>query len=402
MIKPSQYLKIKIIYILIFTTVWSLYSYSKGVLVSPDALGYSEFADNLIEAKFNFFRYLENPHHSITSPLFNLSWITIVALIKLLFGEHWGLGVVILNLSIGIFVTTLLLKTTWVVTEKPACSIFVGILLLLSHNFYRWVPWALSDFFFSCLCLSIVLLIIGLYQEHSKPLKKVVGIGALICLALFCRPAVPPLLVFVIFSTSVFFFFGLKVTDPIERHNFITRFILLACIFIPATIYYHSYIMLHPDRWPFSFLSRTAIYVAGEYQLGVIVHDGYPESYHPNFPNNILSFALLSFQKFFAYFTIAAERYSFKHKLFSYTIFLPVYGLSIWAVASLFKKDNGPSHLNWWAIFSCALFIFLFAFFHSMHQIDGDYRYTAPVQLPLILLAALGLNELINGFSKRT
>ena len=199
----------------------------------------------------------------------------------------------------------------------------------------------------------------------------------------------------------MFFFFGLKSTDPGERHNFITRFTLLACIFIPATIFYHSYIMLRPDQWPFDFLTRTAIYVAGDYQLGVIVHDGYLASYHPDFPNNILSFALLSVQKFFAFFTIAAESYSFRHKLFNYILFLPVYGVSIWAIASLFKKDNGPSHSNWWSIFSCALFIFLFAFFHSISQIDGDYRFTAPVRLPLILLAALGLNELINGFSKK-
>jgi len=402
MIKPSQYLKIKVIYILIFTTVWSLYSYSKGVLISPDALGYSKLADMVVENNFSFSKYLENSQLSKYPPIFNLSWVTIVAFIKLLFGEHWGLGIVILNLSIGIFVAILLLKTTWIVTEKPACSIFVGILLLLSQNYYRWVPWALSDFFFSCLCLSVLLLIIGLYQQHSKSIKKVVGIGALLLLALFCRPTVLPLLIFVIFSMSVFFFFSLKETDPRERHNFIIRFTLLACIFIPATIYYHSYIMLHPDRWPFPFLLRTAIWIAGEYQLGVVVHDGYRETYNPDFPNNILSYALLSFQKFLAYFTIAAERYSFKHKLFNYTIFLPVYGLSIWAVVSLFKKDNGPSHSNWWSIFSCALFIFLFAFFHSIHEIDGDYRYTAPVKLPLILLAALGLNELINSFSKRT
>jgi hypothetical protein len=402
MIKPSQYLKIKVIYILIFTTVWTLYSYGQGVMLSPDALGYSKFADNLIEYNFNYVKYLENPLPTIASPLFNLGWITIVAFIKLLCGEHWSLGIVILNLLFGVFVAILILKTTWVVTEKPVCSIFVGILLLLSHNFYRWVPWALSDIFFSCLCVSIFLLVIGLYQQPSKPLKETVWIGALVCLAFFSRPSVPPLLVFVMFSIPFFFFFGLKETDPGERHNFISRLILLACILIPVTIYCHSYFMLRPDKWPFPFLANTAIYVAGDYQLGIIVHNGYRDTYDPGFPNNTLSFALLTCKKFFAYFTIAAERYSFRHKLFNYTIFLPVYGLSIWAIASLFKKDNGPSHSNWWSIFSCALFIFLFAFFHSMHQIDGDYRYTIPVKLPLILLAALGLNELIKGFSKKT
>jgi hypothetical protein len=402
MIKPSLYPKVKVIYILLLTTVWSLYSYSKGLLLAPDTYRFSSFADILIEHNFSIVKYLEIARQAMYSPLLNYNWVVIVAFTKLLLGEHWGLGIVILNLSIGIFVALLLLKTTWLVTKNPACSLFAGILLLLWHDFYLWMPWVLSDLFFGCLCLLMLLLIIGLYQQPSKPLKRVFGIGALLSFALLCRPSFPPLLIFVVFSTLTFFFFSLKETDPRERHNFIIRFTILACVFIPATIFYHSYIMLHPERWPFSFLTRSAIWIAGEYQIGTIVHDGYRESYHPDYPNNILSFALITLKKFFAYFTVAAKRYSFMHKIYSYSIYLPAYGLSIWAIASLFKKENGPSHLSWWSIFSCALFIFLFAFFHSLHQIDGDYRFVIPIKLPIILLAALGLNELIKSFSRRT
>jgi hypothetical protein len=124
MLKPSHYPKIKVIYILLLTTVWSLYIYSKGVLISPDGIRYSRFADILIEHNFSFFKYLEHAIYPHYPPLFNYNWVTIVALIKLSFGENWGLGIVIFNLSTGIFVAILLLKTTWISTKKPACAIF--------------------------------------------------------------------------------------------------------------------------------------------------------------------------------------------------------------------------------------------------------------------------------------
>ncbi|MDA8561470.1 hypothetical protein N9L33_06665, partial [Nitrospinae bacterium] len=239
MIKPSHYPKIKVIYILLLTTAWSLYVYYKGVMISPDGIRYSLFADILIEHNFSFLKYLELATFPHYPPLFNYNWVVIVAVIKLLFGENWALGIVILNLLIGIFFATLLLKTTWVATEKPACVIFAGILLFLGYDFYLWIPWALSDIFFACLCFAILLLTVGLYQQRSEPLKRVFGIGVLFCFALLCRPAFPPLLIFVILSMPMFFFFSMKATDARERHSFIIRLTLLAGILIPVTIIFH-------------------------------------------------------------------------------------------------------------------------------------------------------------------
>ena len=200
----------------------------------------------------------------------------------------------------------------------------------------------------------------------------------------------------------MFFFFSLKATDARERHNFIIRLALLAGILIPVTIIYHSYIMIHPENWPFSFLSESIAYSSGVvYKKGIVLWAA-PEWNHLHHPSTILDCALMTLHKLFAFFVIAIPSYSLKHALFNYIIYLPVYGLCIWAIAILFKKDNGHSPENWWSIFSCALLIFLFALFHSMQEIDGDFRYTLPIRLPLILLAVFGLNDLINRFSKRT
>jgi hypothetical protein len=366
--------------------------------MSPDSIRYSGWADILIKQNFNFFKFVESTDF-IHSPVYYYNWVTIVSLNKLLLGENWGLGVVALNMLSGIFVAILLFKTTWFTTEKPDCAIFAGLLLLLCYEFILWIPFVLSDILFSTICFSTLILTIGLYQQPKELLNKVAGVVVLVGIALFFRPTWPPLLMFTILSMPLAVFFGLIATDSTQRHNFIIGCVLFACVFIPAIIFYHAFIMQHPEKWPFPFLIDTVSYVSIEYQQGSVVH-ARPATYHSS-PGNILEYAFISLHKFIAFFYLDVPTYSFKHALFNYILFLPVYGLSIFAITKLFKKDDGPLPLNWWSIFSCALFIFFFAFFHSLTHIDFDFRYRVPCMLPLLLLATLGLNELINNFAKR-
>lgn len=399
MFKPKQYPKVRNFYILLLFLTWFAYAYSKGVLMSAlDIARYLEWADVLIKYNFNVFQFSQNTNFSVP-PIFYYNWVTIVAFNKLLLGGSWGVGVVAVNLVAGISVAALLFQTVWNITGKPACIIFAGLFLIFAHDIFLWIPFPLSDILFCSICFIIFILITSLYQQPANLLKRVAGIIALICYALFFRPSWPPLLIFAILSIPMIFFFRLKTADSIERHNFIIKCSVLACTFIPVIIFSHSYFMQHPDTWPFPFLSKTLAFVALDYQQGVVIWEHF-ETYHSP-PGNILEYALISLHKFFAYFYISVNSFSFIHSLINYVFFLPVYGLSIWAVIQLFKKENGPSPSNWWNIFSCTLFIFLFAFFHSLEQIDYDFRYRLPCVLPLILLAALGLNELINGFSKK-
>lgn len=398
MFKTIQYPKILAIYIFLLAIPWSLYAYSRGVVMSPDSGRYSLWADTLLKHNFNILKFSEHVDF-VVPPIFYYNWVAVMAFSKVFLGENWGIGIVVLNLVVGIFIATILFKTTWVTTGKLSCAIFAGLLLLLCHDFLLWIPFVLSDTLFSSLCFSIFILIINLYQQPAEHLNKVVGIGILLGIILFFRPSWPPLLIFVILSIPLIFFFSLKADDPSKRQNFIIRFTLLACVFIPAIIFLHSYIMLHPDKWPFPFLDRTISFVALDYQQGIVIA-ARPETHHSP-SNNILAYAFITLHKLVAFFYINVDGYSFKHALLNYIFFLPVYGLSILATVKLFKKDNGPSPENWWRIFSCLLFIFLFAFFHALEQIDFDFRYRLPCILPLILLASLGLNELINDFFQK-
>jgi hypothetical protein len=400
MFKPDQYLKIKTFCIFLLAIWWSLYVYRRGVVMSPDSYRFSTWADILIKFNFNPFDFIENSYlaHPFP-PNFYFNFVTIAAISKVLLGENWGLGVVVVNLLAGVFAALILVKATLAITGKPACAIFAGLFLLLCHDFYLWMPYVLSDTLFSIICFSIFILITSLYQQPAEHLKRVVGIIILLCYAMFFRPSWPPLLMFAILSVPLVFFFSLKTADSNERHNFLIRCVLLACIFIPAIIFCNSYFMLHPDKWPFPVFGDTISHIAPDYHQGIVLRE-HTETFHSP-SSDILSFALISAHKLVAFFYLSVDSYSFKHTLYNYIFFPPLYGLSIFAIVKLFKKDNGPAFLNWWFIFSCTLFIFGFAFFHSLLQIDSDFRYRVPCLLPLIFLAGLGLNELINGFSKR-
>jgi hypothetical protein len=366
--------------------------------MSPDSRSYSRWADILVQYNFNILKFLENVHDQIP-PLFYVNWVTIAAFNKVLFGENWGLGIVTLNLLFGIFAAFLLIKTSQALTGKPACSIFAGLFLLICYDFYLWIPYVLSDILFSSLCFLIFTLTISLHQQPVQFSKKVIGVVALLCFALFFRPTWPPLLIFALLSISLAIFFNSIAADPNKRHRFIIGCTLFACVFIPAIIFCHSYLMIHPDKWPFPFFDSIISTISIDYQRGIVIYMR-PETYHPA-PNNILDYAFISLHKIIAYFYIDVASYSFMHALVNYIFFLPVYGLSLFAITKLFKKNSGPSSTNWWCIFSSVLFIFLFAFFHALEQIDFDFRYRVPCMLPLIFLATLGFNEFINDMSKK-
>jgi hypothetical protein len=398
MFKPNQYLKVQAIYIALLALIWSLLAYRKGIVMSPDSRSYSRWADILIQYNFNVLKFLENVHDQIP-PLFYFNWVTIAAFNKVLFGENWGLGIVTLNLLSGIFAAFLLIKTSQALTGKPACAIFAGLFLLICHDFYLWIPYVLSDILFSFLCFLIFTLTISLNQQPVQFSKKVIGLVALLCFALFFRPTWPPLLIFALLSISLAIFFNSIAADPNKRHRFIIGCTLFACVFIPAIIFCHSYLTLYPEKWPFSFMSEWVSIVATDYQQGIVIY-ARPETYHTP-PHDLLSYALISAHKMIAFFYVSVHSYSFKHTIVNYIFFVPVYVFSLSAIVQLFKKANGPSPANWWCIFYCVLFIFLIACFHSLQQIDYDFRYRLPCILPLILLASLGLNEFINGFSKK-
>jgi hypothetical protein len=399
MIKTNRQLIVGAFFVILLTTIWSILVYYKGAIVAIDNINlHIPWADAFIKHNFNVFEFLATDDDR-ASPLLYLFWVAIVAVCRLLLGENWAVGIVSLNLLSGIFFAVLLLKIAWSTTSKLACVIFASLALLLCYDFHQWIPIALSDIIFTAICSSAFFLVLSIYQQASEPKNRIVGIIALAGFILLFRPSSPPVVIFAIASLVMAFFFNLRTADTDKRHRFFLWFILFHCLMIPIILFLHSYAMSHPDKWPISFLNDMIHHLAHMYNMG-IVQNGRLETYHFP-PRDILDYALISLHKFTIFFKFDFIHFSFKHSVLNYVFFLPVYGLSIFAVAQLFKEKNGLSPSNWWYIFLCAFYIFYYAFFHALNMVDYDSRYRVACMLPLILLATLGLNEFINKIPKK-
>lgn len=399
MLKTTNYTKIKIGYLVLLSIVWSLYVYKRGIIIPSDTIGdYLPWADALVKYNFNIFELQNNINHR--GPLiFYYIWLSIIAASKFILGENWSVGIVTLNLTAAIFVSILLFKGVWNTTGKATCVFFASLFLILCHDFYLWIPFVLSDILFNLVTFSAFYLVLTLHQGFSKPRKRITEIIVLVIIACLFRPAWPPLMIFIIFSLSILLL-KLQESNLTERHCFILRFTLLAFLFGSIIIGIHSYIMLNPDKWPFIFFRDWIDFIALDYNKGIVVY-GHTQTWHFP-PRNILDCMFISIDKFFSFFYFDFKIYSLKHTLINYIFFTPVYGLSIFAIIQLFKKKEGPSPSNWWCIFLSVSFIFCFAFFHALMQIDYDFRYRVPCLLPLIFLATLGWNELVKNFVKNT
>ena len=80
----------KILYFTIFisSSLISYYNLSEGFVMSSDSGTFSEWADDLIKLKFNFYSYYSqntfiNPNYIYTIP------ILLIAFSKLIFGAEW-------------------------------------------------------------------------------------------------------------------------------------------------------------------------------------------------------------------------------------------------------------------------------------------------------------------------
>jgi hypothetical protein len=398
MTENSQMDRVQNICIAMASAFWALMVFIKGVKFSPDSSSYSKYGDLLIKYDFNYFDFLAHTEDVAPIALYS-AWITIVAITKVIFGANWGIAIVAINYIAAIYTLILILKATRMVTRSQACIIFVSVALIFCYDFYMWIHYVLSDTLFASICFSIIFFCISLFYKPSEPQKRIAISVILSGITLFFRPTSPPLMVFIFLTILFGCVFKVGASDANQRSRLIIWFTFLACVVITPVLLLHSYIMLYPESWPFPFLNNYIPYIAGDYQLGIIVFSR-PETYHA-IPNGILDCVLITLSKFIYFFAFDFDGYSKMHVFLNYVFFLPIYAFSAFSITLLYKKAGGLSPINWWTIFSCFIFIVLFALFHSFQQIDYDLRYRVPCLFPLMLLATLGFNELIKSFSNK-
>ena len=154
--------------------------------------------------------------------------------------------------------------------------------------------------------------------------------------------------------------------------------------------------MSDPSRWPFPFLSAWIRELSHEFQGGYVIY-GRPETYHPA-PGGVLDYVWLEVDRLRSFFVFTAEGFSREHVLVNVAFFVPAYAGWAVAAASLLRGKSGSTWPEWWATVLGTLFVLSFCLFHSLQQIDFDWRYRLPCLPVLAVLAAIGWHRLIRRF----
>jgi len=366
-----------------------------GKASCPDGDTFAEWADKLIMYKFNYLQY-SNSLGTFQRNMYT-GFISVVALNRIMFGPAWEYGVLGFNLFCDVLTAFLLLTVVWKSTQKILPLVLVGILYALSFEICLWLSYVLTDMSF--VFLSFFVLSLSFMSSSAKEKKHAlllwIATFFAVLLSMAFRPGVIQLFAFFVFAFIIYF--KINATDSEVRVVFARNFGLLFVTFAILGIFSFAYIIQDPSRLFFDSLidyaaSWRKYYIRGEELKGVVVFNR-PYTYH-NTPVSLLDYVLIILDKFLHFFAISTKIYSLKHKIFNCLLFIPTYGLALISLCELFRKKSKLSPEEWNLAFLSAMFVLIFALFHSITVLDYDWRYRLPCIPPLIVLAGIGSMQL--------
>lgn len=363
-----------------------------------DSLGYSRWADSLIEHQFNYVAYLKDSSFHFP-PFFYLGFVSVVALAKLLAGDYWPHALMVLNIVLGGLTGAMVFNLARLVTGRMVGGWAALVMYLACFEVFNWQRFALSDSIFLFLTVAIFRTIAGIFSRDDFPWKFLVGLVVLLGLALPFRPTSIALLPA---SASALWIWWnrRKCGDMDEYPGFRPSKAIVSVLLLLATFFMHTYFIQDHTRWPFGVFSRSLEYYAREYGEGRVV-DGRPDTYHPE-PISALDYALITADKLAHYFYFTAKDFSLKHNLTSSLFFVPVYLLVAVAIGGLMTRKVRISGRGEAIALASFFFIASFAILHAMTQVDFDWRYRLPIIPHLILFAAVGVATIQDVLCKRS
>lgn len=358
--------------------MWILRS---GIQLAVDTATYSRWADALIALGFNVPAYLRSQDF-VAPPLFYLLWIALVAALKLVFGQSWMTGVVVLNwiaLSAGVYLTLAAIRR---VTQSTAAMLLAAILFTVAGDVLIFAPYVLSDLVFwglSAAVLATGVEVATVDRDRDAMIKRLAIGSGVIVMALLFRPVAIPLAAFWIVAIVMRL-------APEFMARFAMHMLAAAALLAVIAVVIYSYLLITPGAWPFGTLPPMLTMVAREAAEGMFVHNANPPM-HVEPATTVAGMVRITLQKLLFFTTPWLPHYSASHTAINLLFFVPGYGLAIAGIAT-WRRLAPPQRR---AVVALAFYWLSLAVFHSMLLIDSDHRYRLPLAPALVMLAALGL-----------
>jgi hypothetical protein len=361
---------------------WTLRS---GIHQAVDTPTYSRWADLLIEAGFNFSRYLREQQF-VAPPLMYLSWITVVAAAKSTLGASWMAGIVALNwiaLAAGAYATLAAVR----VTTRSAAGVWLGAaLFIVCGDLLIFVPYVLSDLMFFGLSTLVLAAAIALAVDDvadsggraGSPMRLIVGGSIIAVVALTFRPVAIPLLFIWVIAI------GMRAM-PALAARLAVPIVAISAIGLAAAIIGHAYLVQNPALWPGSPPAMLQM-VSTEYHSGILVHQA---DIVVTPPAAVSGFVMMTLDKLLFFLTPWLPFYSASHQAINLLFFVPAYGLSLLGLRNFGRLSAAQQRVAVLLV----LFVAFVSAFHAMSLIDSDHRYRLPLVPAFIILAAVGLES---------
>lgn len=364
------------------------YVYHKGVTLGGDSTKYSRWGDLLISKGFDIQAYLSDTSF-LVPPVLYVGWVVVVALCKAAFGASWATGLVVINLLLTIATSFMVFSLVFRVTRSLAPPMTAFALFAGCYDIHVWVPLVLSDASYMALSTVILYLLLSGQGREKHRMGIYLAQALLLMFALIYRPSAAPLAMAVIVGYCIKFIVGDG--SALKRAMFARKLFLALIALFAFTSAAHALVMQDTSLWVFSFAREWVVQISREYHDGFVVYQR-PETYNMP-PSAYMDYIIITMKKFAYFFAIDASGFSISHTIVNYAFFIPAYCLSIVAIASLLRADSSLSGDSWMVALVSLITIMFYSLFHTLQEVDFDWRYRLPCIPPLILLAAMGMAE---------
>ena len=368
--------------------IFLLFVFVTGPIHTIDTQSYQRWADLLITNDFNL-RAFFNEVGSIRIP--RILFYSLVASLRLGFGEYWSYGLVTLNclsLSLtGYFLMKILQKNKAGLLE--ILLVFLVTVVLYERIF--WIRYLLSDTTF---CLITTGLLCSLYLMIVRKKSSIISLAiplSIFCVAFFYTPRMV-ILIPMLFAAFLIACQGQN-RVLVTQYLFALMFVL-GCLTLIGWAWYVN----QPDLWENNYFSKPISRFYHWFYEGAVIKKR-PHTYMA-IPESTLDIVLIELARLIQFFRFTTPMFSPIHNIVNVISFIPLYTLvavGIWRTITLLYRRRQIDSIGILSI----VFIGSAAIFHSMTLIDYDWRYRLPCYPPIFLLAAGGVTFLKENFRIR-
>ena len=358
-----------------------LYVLASGVTMASDSFGYAHWSERLVATGFDYAAVLGEARSDFPALLYVL-FATLLAFLRLAFGDAWPVALVILNLAAHVLLGVLVVRLATRLARSAAAGWSALLLYLACFDLLAWVPMVLSDSTFVCLAFTLFTLAAARILGDARGWTAVLAPAAA---GIFYRPT--GLVLLPDLAWAVY----LSRTPGLGRRGAAIAGAALAAAIVGG-VFAFAWLVQDPARWPFEPLSAAFDTVARGYSAGEVVN-ARPETYHAP-PVGLSDHVLISADRLVHFFAIGAAGFGPAHRLADLAFYLPCYALALWLGAALIRRDTAFATAERRVFLAAAGAVFAYALFHALVQVDFDWRYRLPILPHLILLAAGGVADL--------